>query len=282
MLDSLTLNGLQLLGGTGYTVQQPLDGLDAPQARITTVDRAGEDGARITAALYGSRIITIQGSIRATTAADFETYRKALIASCALQRDANGYPIPLTLEFTTNAGASYFCNVIPQQPQVSITYPTLANYMLTLVVADHRVYLNGQQTSGQVSTPQGGGFLYPAIYPVTLGGSSGGNVTLANSGNIETPPTLTLHGTLTNPYILNETTGEWMQLTATLGASDVVVIDMNEKTITLNGTSLLSAKVSGSSWWDLNPGDNLISLSSGSTSDNGWLEVTWYNAVLGV
>lgn len=281
---SFTINGLQLIGsGTGYLLQD-VTGIDVPPYRVVSYDNPGQDGGTVTADYYGSRPITLTGVVGggSATPTSYLAARKALASACANQRDANNYPVLIPVAFTTLDGQSFTCKVQVQNVQFAGNRPTRADFKIDLVVPDPMLY-GSNQTSGQFGTPVGGGFFVPFYVPVSLGGSSGGNGSIANAGNAPTWPVLTLRGALTNPFIYNVQTGQFIKLTWTTAASDVVVINCQQRTIVLNGsTSLLSTKSTDSQWFQLPVGTTTITLSSGSTSDTGTLEVTAASAYLGI
>lgn len=283
MLSSLKLNGLELLDSEDFSVQS-VDGLEAPDLRVTSYDKPGEDGGNVTASFMGSRTLGISGKVLGRgLAATHEANRQLLQAACAVTRDSSGLPELAKLEVVTLSAASYFCYVEVKQLKNPVGRGTTSDFLITAVAPDPRLYGASQITTGQISLASGGGFVVPFVVPVTLAAQSGGTATVNQDGNIATYPTLTFRGVLTSPYVLNTESGVAMQLTYTMGASDEVVIDMAEKTILLGGsTPLLSAKADGSDWWAINPGTTVLSFSSGSTSDSGTLEVSYYPATLGL
>lgn len=283
MLSSLKLNGLQLLGVQGYIVHKPVEGLEAPSVRSTAYDKPGEDGGVLAGLWWGQRAISITGQVEGTSSTEHETNRRSLQAACAVTRDTFGYPTLGLLEFTTLSGDQYEVEVGVVSFKNPMSELTVSDFMIGLLAPDHRLYKVGTLSSGGITRPAGGGALYPVIYPVTYGASSGGTASVNNTGNISVYPKLTLTGQLTNPHILNVTTGKLIQLNRTIAAGETVVIDMGNKTITLNGaSSLLTTKTSDSVWWELVPGVNTINFNTGSSSDTGTLEVTWQNALIGI
>ena len=60
---------------------------------------------------------------------------------------------------------------------------------------------------------------------------------------------------------------EFVELGRTTTSSDVLVIDMRERIITLNGVSIASSRTMDSTWWKLAPGENKIVLESDSNTD---------------
>lgn len=284
-MRSLTVGSLQLMGTgvTAYTVQTPIQGLDAPDYRTNTYDKPGEDGAVMSSLFYGGRTITLQGTITGQASTDYETNRAALASACAVQRDANGVPIPIVIAFTTLAGNSYFCNAYPNKPLFDYEYATYGHFQVSFYVPSGVLYGAAQINSGSITVPTGGGFILPVVLPIVSSGTVGGAVTLSNPGNVASYPILTLTGPLTNPYISNSATSLFVQLTYSLASGNTVTVDMANKTIMLNGSSsILSVKTTDSNWWNLPPNtSSTINLSTSSSSDTGTVVVTFYPAYIG-
>lgn len=110
------------------------------------------------------------------------------------------------------------------------------------------------------------------------GTATAGAYTITNLGGAPTKPTLTLTGPLTNPVLTNETTGEELELTYTLGVGEELTVDFDAATIMLNGTASRYYAKSAGSFWEIVPGDNIIRLSAQSGSGAATLE--WRDAWL--
>lgn len=282
---SLTLDTLQLRGPLApYIYLQQADGLEAPAYRMSQYDNPGESGGTVSSTLYGTRVVTLAGEINAPDVATYETLRQNLAYAARIQLDSNSFPVPTQVSFTTLDGNSYFVNGYVQTFKHPLGYPTSSKFQVTLVVPDPMVYGSQLQSSGQVTVPVGGGATFPWIFPVTFGSTTGGVATITNGGNAYSWPILYIRGAVTNPRVYSLQAGRAVQLSyTTTQATDVIAIDMKNKTIVLNGsTNLLSAKSTDSQWFSLAPGTNTIQFTSSSTSDTGTLEVTAFNAFLGV
>jgi phage-related protein len=79
--------------------------------------------------------------------------------------------------------------------------------------------------------------------------------------------------------IANLTTGFTIRLNMTLIATDVVIIDLNQKTITFNGVDSYSFRRPDSQWFALNPGVNAIQVTRPhADAVNANIAATWYDA----
>lgn len=285
-MDSFTIGGLQIHSSTGlanFFLLQPIEGLESPEYRIDQYDKPGEDGSVVSSNYYGGRVVTLRGKVHSDNKVQYSQLRQQLLAVCRLARDSNGYPVPVLCEFTTPAGDDYFFYAIPRKPRFRLEELTHGEFMISLIVERAGIYKSGLVSSGTVSLPAATGLTFPVTFPATFGGTTGGSVIIDNTGDLDAEPVLTLTGQLTNPYILNATTGKIMQLNYTLAGGSTIVIDMLAKTILLNGTSpLLYTKTSDSDWWVLAPESNTIAFNSGSSGDTGTLQIEHYGTVGGV
>lgn len=120
------------------------------------------------------------------------------------------------------------------------------------------------------------------VVSTVAGTLNGANVTARNDGNAPTPPVVTIRatGTVATPLrVRNYGTGEYVELALTLAAADVVVVDFRARTVTLNGANRYDAVAfTASAWWDLQPGDNPVTVEGGSALAT--FEVAWRDAWL--
>lgn len=107
------------------------------------------------------------------------------------------------------------------------------------------------------------GLTFNATPNFVFGSSTGGTITLNNTGNYQTPPYFTITGPCMNPAIVNNTTGQKLKLNMALGASDTVGIDMQAGSVVLNGTANRNNMVDpASSFFYLPPGSTSLTFTS--------------------
>lgn len=285
-MRSFQIGSLQLINNSqaapGF-IPQTFTGLDSPDYRTNEYARPGQDGAIISSMFYDARTVTVEGQLYGTSGLEYESYRQALIAACAINKDSNNYPTPTRVTFTTMGGTSYFFDAIIGRPIIEMQKPLLSDFHLTMTVTNPFIFGNTAFTSPNIAPATGGGFILPVVLPIVSSAAVGGVVTVTNVGQATTLPTITLTGLLTQPALYNQTTGKSMQLSYTINSGDTVVIDMYNKTITLNGSSsLLSTKTSSSDWWGVQPGANQISISTISSGDTGYAVVSGNPSFIGV
>jgi hypothetical protein len=123
------------------------------------------------------------------------------------------------------------------------------------------------------------GRTYAKTYPWAYTPSSAGStVTATSSGNVSTPPVLRLYGGFTEPIVANLTTGQVIELDGvSLAAGQYLEIDVDARTVRLNGDPSLSyynkINFGTTSWWELQPGANLITMSAGTQDATCELDV---------
>lgn len=157
-------------------------------------------------------------------------------------------------------------------------------------------------TAGRVKVEAGFVALDPTIYsddeamvslslPVDSGGltlpftlATAINATLSstqrivtNEGKAQTTWTAVLTGPAVNPRLINFTTGDEFRLGLTLGVGEFVTLDSSTRSVLLGGTVSRRGVLSGH-WWQLDPGDNLITWFSDTFDVNASFEITYRHA----
>lgn len=265
-----------------YSVKTPIEGLGHPEIRLTAYNKAGEDGGVVSNQFYGMRTINLEGYIRADSVALYESARRALEALFFVEKDSNNVPIAKTLKFVTLDDYAFQVEVYVKNFVSDITNVGNGRFLAQLIAAKHGIESQTLNTE-ILDRPSGGGATYPVIYPVIYDAALGGNTAINNAGSSNAYPIITLSGPLTNPYIQNQTIDATLTYSGTIAEGSQVVIDMREKTVILDGTSNKIANiVTGSDFWWLKPGDNVINFSTDSTSDDGQCQIKYRETYIGI
>lgn len=284
-MQAFTVGSLALISGglptPGFTLMQPVEGLEGPPHRTNSFSRPGRHGAMVTSQFYDGRLITLQGTISGVDYATYLANRQAFIAATNIDLDGNNYPVPTRISYTMLDGTSYFVDVFFDKPMMELTAPTRCDFQVTAIAPNPMIFGAIQVVSSAISRPSGGGYVVPMVVPYISAASTGGSVTLNNAGSETAWPIITLTGPLATPVLTNTTTGAVLQLSYTIATGDVVIIDMDNHTITLNGASLISTKTSTSDWWGLVPGNNTITLTTTASADTGTAVVKYYPPYVG-
>lgn len=279
-------------------VLQDIKGLESPTLRLPRYNLPGQSGAAISNALYGERAISIKGMVitpdgtqAGLSQALYLTNRNTLINALSYKTDINGNLLPQVMTVTFTNGLSVSCQVFqdkPLQMGFSEGQPDFEEFQLTLVAPDPNLY-STIVNSTNIGLAVGGGTRVPTNLPspqsfvLSLAPSSGGQAAINNVGANVAYPTITLTGPLTNPFIANLTTNQFMQLNMSIGATDPpIIINMNPgiQTILQNNADVSANKTLSSSFWGLFKGTNVIGFSA--SAGTGTANVSFFPSFSGV
>lgn len=131
--------------------------------------------------------------------------------------------------------------------------------------------------------PQGG-VTIPLTIPLTVA-QSAVDVTANNAGDVNVYPVVVFtagSAGCTKPGIENTTTGKNFSMlsTYTMAAGEVLVVDMRERTIELNGANAMGSRDPDTEMWSLAPGDNALTASV--AAGYGTVSVRHYPRFVGV
>lgn len=263
----------------GNFIIQGVTGLGTSDIRTSSFLFSGRSGGLVTDQFFGFRTIVINGRIGSNTSTQqsHKEDREAMQAACPI-----GETIPIYI--TVFSGETY--RIDANVTDLKMEYRQrgyMSDYLLQLTAGDPYFYTTdgGDEQSANVDHTVEGGYITPYILPV-IWAEGGQPVVVLNSGVATVYPVITLSNGATNPVITNQTTGESFALDMTVLDGEVVVIDMRQRTVTLNGVSIMGNKTDDSIWWGLVPGNNSILLDSDSGSDPMTGVITWRNGLLSI
>lgn len=138
-------------------------------------------------------------------------------------------------------------------------------------------------STGQASpSTSSGAAKYPFQYPVLYGSTL--FTVSADCNNVGTlpvyPVTVTVNGPVTNPVVTNTATGDYIGINVTLSSSsDQLNITYSKTTrdLNLNGVNVENQLQSGSTFFKIRPGSNVIQLSGSSVGTGAVAEVSYYS-----
>lgn len=273
LTDYLTLGG----DSQYKLLDDGVSGLEKPPIRSSGGSFAGADGGYTSGQNYDVRAITIPGAYLGTDVDDAVTLRKAL----------NALPIRtlITVVITLPNGEQYTTAGYVYDLKNILINATRGRFQLLLTCPDPFLYALGAGDDGWISQAfyKSGGGGYPTAYTLPVAWSPGHTLTTVNNDSgIYYLPQLILNGQFTNPKIINQTTNAVFQLDVTTAPGQEIVIDMLNRTVTLDGGSITSYKTDESSWWALYPGNNVIVLQTDSGGDDEAGTIRWRQGVEGI
>lgn len=257
-------NGIDATG-VEWIIADPEGWYSSPPVELGLRDRGG-DGAWFGRGAYKPRVVTVNGAFR-ILARDPDL----LDATAARLQDALDPRRDTFLSvtespakmLTVRPSAEVTCLPVPGQPRVR-------TFSFVLTAADPFKYAAGQ--AGLVSellvlpdaaTQQG--LVFDVAGDWDFGGASdqgAGRVTVVNPGSEPVGPLVTFTGPLLAPSIRNVTTGQVLTLNLELGRGDTAVVDMDLRTVRVNGASAYRAKDPRTPFWPLVRGGNDVRFTS--------------------
>jgi hypothetical protein len=249
-------------------------GFDSATYRETVRDHEGVDGGFLDAEFETGRDIILDGAAYS----DVETI-EAFLDELKANFAPRASPAPLVFKaagrdervvFVKSRGVrykwqqEYRLGIVPLQILMYAEDPRFYDNAIQSVV----IPFGGPATTG-FGFSLGFNFGFGAVVPPSSG-------TVVVGGNRPTPATLTVQGPVVNPRIINTTDGLTLSFLITLGASDILTIDLANRTATLNGVSNVRSTLVEPNWWLFNPGST--SLVFGGGSGTGTLTVQYRNA----
>lgn len=259
----------------------PLKGWGLPPIRNSEYNNSGADGGQITEQFYAKREIPISATLMETSFAAMEAKKTEIRQVLGIRK-----VVEVTLTTPTGRKFKTFAKVYAVDAQQEHIH--VCNYDIELVADSPIIYdfTAGDYLSVIVDRDAVGGVFFDTIGAEfdTLGlpfVDGGGGTDANNTGEVEANPIIVVTGTAQNPAITNATTGQTISVGVTVGASDVLIIDVWRRLATLNGESVFNF-LQQDDWWQMQLGHNDLHFTSTGGSDDGVAEVRWNNGYYGV
>jgi hypothetical protein len=248
-----------------------------------------ENGISDFETLIGQTAYIIEGTMYPGGEAEYDDGLRRLrkLASLEIQQDDiladEGYVPYVFTEKMRNK--QIFMKVLyvdlPESTRKGLVQP----FRLICKIKDPTIYsatLHEASTEPADFTTASGSAIYPFEYPIIYGASTSSVSSNAlNQGDLPVyPVSINVFGPVNSPIITNTTTGEYIQVGVNL-ASDanelVISYDKDSLSVELDGVPNLNNVTASSTFFKLEPGNNIISLSGSSISSDAYVTVSYYD-----
>lgn len=148
-------------------------------------------------------------------------------------------------------------------------------------------YWRDPQTVSRALRAYEGKFKLPTTFPIEFG-ISGDTTILWNEGDADAPVTIDIQGPVTNPQVINKTTGQYIRVNRSLSADEVLHIDTGRPRrveIYRDGDTIENAMGyldHNSDFWELVVGANEIQYIADAGNADAIVAVAWQNRYVGV
>ena len=256
---------LELTHNDAYVIES-IQGLDPPEATINTTRNANADGSVFNSSYVNDRQIIITMAINSPA----EVNRIQLYKYFKTKH-------PLRLYYK-NQSRDVFIDGYCQKPTIDAFAKKQIAQIVIQCPDPYFKSVNDTITDFSNITP-----LFEFPFDIENGDPEsfseivlGEEKDLINNGDVETGAQFYLRarGTVTNPSITNTQTLEYYKLTIGMQEGDEICIDTRKKqkkvTLTRNGvtSNIIGSLDSGSSWFQLLPGDNLFVTGADTLPEN--------------
>ena len=267
-----------------------VQGTESAPIRNNYSNWSGKDGGYMSSQLYGGREITIEGFYVDDKGTCFsgapgeEGYlskREELINKLRIR---NLHP----LFFQLLSGKIFYTEGYLIDIKMEFANYKTGDYSLTFYCPDYAFSIASKYGDinsiwhEQILTTSGGaGHLVPNTLPVLFESSLKSSI-VNYAGVLHSYPIITLTGPMKAPItVYNSTYNRWLTITQDLEEGSVIKIDMSKREVLKNGRSISFYLSSDSSWWYLEPGENVIYISSAGDNDNPNSLIEWADKMSG-
>jgi hypothetical protein len=254
-----------------------ISGLDGAEFRGSLDELVEQDGAIPGPGYDGARPVVIPVVLDPTQRAGAKSILERKLKRAARARRADSIlrwtPSDLGIEVELRLRRS-------AKPNTAGRHPTTVQ--LPMVSADNLIRSSAEASI--VIDPGGAGGIvgYTSPYTSPYGTELplAGQQFVENQGDDEAIPRFRIMGPITNPQILNNSTGLSLDLIYNLAAGEFLDIDVGRKTVKLGGTAdrFGAVQFPASKWWRLLPGSNDVRLLAAAFSAGASLTVYWRHA----
>lgn len=257
---------MELTHNEAYVVES-IEGLDPPEATINTTRNANLDGSVFNSSYVNNRQIIITMAINGPAEENrIQLYRYF----------KSKYPVRL---YYKNGSRDIYIDGYCKKPQIEF-FNQKQIAQITIICPEP--FFNGSvQEVINFSSIQPS-FEFPFSVEDPPGEIEFGEILaevekdIINDGDVETGAEIYLRarGSVTNPIIYNSETNEYFKLNLSMVMGDEVYINTKKKQkaveFTHNGitTNIIGNLVNGSTWFTLNPGDNLFITTAQTNPEN--------------
>lgn len=261
-----------VLGDSAPLMVTKMDGLGSLKNELQRQKAPYQDGSTITGVSLSDRELIIEGVI---LAADKEIYRRQLLQ--AFNPKLKG-----TLRYEKGS----IVKEIGCSTELAPAFPSdfSKNYQVFLItlLCPSPFWLDTFYEGEEMAYIMGG-LKFRLSLPTSFS-NRGFKRKANNEGDVETPVLIEFKGPAVNPTVTNETTGEYIKIKRELGEQDVLTLStaFGQKYVRINGENAFHYIDLASTFWQLQPGENILSYTSNNDSINTRVTVKWKNRYIGL
>lgn len=247
-----------------------LEGLDKVTSSAKLEQGPGQTGSTLLDVGLSSRVVTLTATLAARTPEEFWLARADLGRAVAVEPRRPGTQPALgnlRMDYPGQPTVELLC-VPTGGPEYKMLGGTAAEVSIEFTAPDPRIQEIVDQAFALGS--QAGGMKFPLTFPFSVG-TYNAVAEIVNRGDVYAPILARIYGDLTDPRLINRTTGETVAITGNVPAGSYIQVytGFGQKGLYLvNATTGAATSImerlnlSMSTFWSLKPGLNTIELAA--------------------
>lgn len=254
---------LELTHNDAYVIES-IDGLDPPDAQINTTKNANDDGSVYNSSYVDNRVITITLAINGPAEANRINLYKYFKSK-----------MPVRLYYSNDTRDVYIDGYVQRMPIGFFE----KKQIVQIIIFCPKPFFNGSENEVVDFSSVNPLFEFPFSIEEPIPFSElliEQEKDIINNGDVETGVLIIMRarGNLTNPTIYNVETNEYFTLNVSMVEGDEIQINTKKKEKSVvkisNGvtTNIIGNLKNGSTWFQLNPGDNIFTTTAATNPEN--------------
>jgi len=255
-------------------------GFEQPPTDIQMSKAPYQDGKTLVDQIFDERVITLEFAIFG------DTQQEIFDRRITVNQRFNPKLGMGTLRFEQIDGGNYYVDVITKSVNFVESTSSSHNIAVVQLIAPNPFWYDPTQIES-IMVGFSGGFSFPFSFPLSFG-TVGTQLTISNSGNVDTPVLIYFYGEVVDPVMQNLTTDEDITIDGTIDDGDILIINtaFGEKSVLiLSGgeyTNAFEYVDPDSVFWKLQPGDNVVRYTAASEGENAQCRLYYYNRYSGL
>jgi Phage tail protein len=257
-----------------------LTGIGEVDAELQSQKSPYQDGDTHIDTVFQPRYIDLEGAIIETDLKEIKKYRKNILRVCNPKLGLGKITLELDGDIKEIYGVPDGSPVFPERGQEPIQ-----NFVITWKCPDP--YWRDPLEISRALRAYQGRFTLPTTFPIEFG-VEGDTTILINDGDTPAPITIDIQGPVTNPQVINKTTGQFIRVNLSLSENEVLHIDTGRPRrveIYRDGRTIENAMGyidHYSDFWELSVGLNEVQYIADAGNANAIVSVAWQNRYVGI
>lgn len=257
-----------------------LTGIGEVDVELQSQKSPYQDGDTHIDTVLQPRYIDLEGAIIETDLKEIKKYRKNILRICNPKLGLGKITLELDGDIKEIYGVPDGSPVFPERGQEPVQ-----NFAITWKCPDP--YWRDPREISRALRAYQGRFTLPTTFPIEFG-VEGDTTILINDGDTPAPITIDIQGPVTNPQVINKTTGQFIRVNLSLSENEVLHIDTGRPRrveIYRDGRTIENAMGyidHYSDFWELSVGSNEVQYIADAGNANAIVAVAWQNRYVGI